>query len=79
MEIRRLEEKDLFEVQSEKLPGQYYVVDLQAKSCTCNHFKFRGVRCKHIHRALENYPEKHESLIYTDDPPEKDFHYELIY
>jgi len=103
MEVRKLEEKDLFEeVESEK-QGQFYVVDLIAKSCTCRHFKFRGVQCKHIKavtpvesltvetiptilgeisrriRELALSDKKHETLIYTDDPPEKDFHYELIY
>ena len=59
LEVRNLSEQGLFEVQSERHPGQYYVVDLEVKSCTCGDHKFRGRICKHLCAVLNTLPEKH--------------------
>ena len=40
-------DSELFEVESQSGHGTY-VVDLLEKSCTCPHFRYRGVQCKHI-------------------------------
>ena len=56
----------LFEVESEKHPGRTYVVDLLARTCTCQQYRYRGVVCKHIHAVEGNLPEQN-------------FHYEEIY
>ena len=53
IEVRKLEEENLYEVESQKHPGQYYVVDLIANSCTCPHYRYRGVQCKHIKEAQD--------------------------
>jgi len=58
MEVRKLEEESLFEVESEKRPSEFYVVDLQAKSCTCPHFRFRGAFCKHLQAVKESQKDK---------------------
>jgi len=83
MEIRTLQEKNLFEVSSEENSAKFYTIDLMEKSCTCAHFRYRGVQCKHIRAVEETQSKKHEGLIYTDSPPERlpdeNFHYELIY
>ena len=73
----------LYEVPSQRDPRKKYVVDLLSKTCTCMDYTIRGVLCKHILAAKladdsqEKQSEKHENLIYTDDPP--NFHFEEIY
>jgi hypothetical protein len=71
-------DSELFEVESQSGHGTY-VVDLKERTCTCPHYRYRGVVCKHIHAVEDNLPEKHEgeNLIYEDIPP--NFHYEEIY
>ena len=49
--IRRLR-NGLFRVQSFSNPQIFYVVDLLEKTCTCPHFTYRGIICKHL-RAVE--------------------------
>ena len=43
-------ESGLFRIASDSRAGLYHVVDLKARSCTCEAFRFRG-RCKHIPRV----------------------------
>jgi hypothetical protein len=91
MNVKRLEEEDLYTVTSERNEEKYYTVDLQVKSCTCGDHKFRGRICKHICLVLNSITEKHvvtetcnsfqeqAPVIAVPAIPEKNFHYELVY
>jgi replication-associated recombination protein RarA len=45
-----------FKVESENSPGVFYHVDLREETCSCPHFKNRGVECKHIRSAKSWLP-----------------------
>jgi uncharacterized Zn finger protein len=88
-QVRELQERGLFEVESEKHPNRTYVVDLISRTCTCPHFRYRGVQCKHIKAAV---PQQVEVLTVETIPrilgeisrkihesAEENFHYEEVY
>jgi hypothetical protein len=51
MEVRKLEETNLFEVQSQRRPDQYYTVDTLERTCSCPHYRYTGTFCKHLRAA----------------------------
>jgi hypothetical protein len=53
MEVKRLEEKDLFEVSSEKTEGKTYVVDVNERNCSCPAYHYYG-KCKHLRLVESN-------------------------
>jgi superfamily II DNA or RNA helicase len=38
----------LYQIKSSKDKNKHYEVNVQAKTCTCQDFNFRGIKCKHI-------------------------------
>jgi hypothetical protein len=38
----------LYQIKSSKHKNKHYEVNVQAKTCTCQDFNFRGIKCKHI-------------------------------
>ena len=41
-------EQKLYLIRSSKDKNKYYEVNAEAKTCTCQDFNFRGLKCKHI-------------------------------
>ena len=45
------QEQKLYQIRSSKDRDKYYEVNAQTKTCTCEDFNFRGLKCKHITAA----------------------------
>ena len=41
-------EQKLYQIRSSKDKNKFYEVNAEAKTCTCQDFNFRGLKCKHI-------------------------------
>jgi hypothetical protein len=41
-------EQKLYLIRSSKDKNKYYEVNAEAKTCTCQDFNIRGLKCKHI-------------------------------
>ena len=37
------------------MPGKWYVVDLDARTCTCGHFQYDDIPCRHAVAVIQNY------------------------